>query len=131
MGLKEHVEFCGYKSQADVADALSRADVFVLPSFAEGVPVVLMEALASQVPPVTSCIAGVPELVEDGVNGLLVPPGAAAPLAIAINTLLQDEELCKEMGRAGREKVVSEFSINTEATKLKQLFQQNAFDLDA
>ncbi len=130
MGLGAHVEFCGYQSQAEVAEALSRTDIFVLPSFAEGVPVVLMEALASQVPAVTSRIAGVPELVEDGVSGLLVPPGSPACLATAIDRLLTDEELCKEMGHAGRDKVMSDFDTTKEAAKLKQLFQHNALALD-
>jgi glycosyltransferase involved in cell wall biosynthesis len=124
LGLKDHVEFCGYRSQSEVAGALSKTDVFVLPSFAEGVPVVLMEAMASGVPVVTSLIAGVPELVEDGVSGILVSPGAAELLVDALNTLLKDAALREEMGRAGREKVKTEFDSAREAKKLKQLFLQ-------
>ncbi len=124
MGLQDHVEFMGYKSQADVAEALSRTDIFVLPSFAEGVPVVLMEAMASQVPVITSRVAGVPELVADGVSGFLVPPGAVAPLADALQTLLGDANLRAEMGTAGRAKVASDFVSAKEAEKLMHLFER-------
>lgn len=122
MGLEDHVMFSGYQSQSEVAEALSTTDIFVLPSFAEGVPVVLMEAMASQVPVVTSLIAGVPELVEDGVSGLLVPPGATAALADALNRLLDDARLRARFGSAGREKVARDFVSAKEAEKLMQLF---------
>lgn len=124
MSLHDHVEFCGYKSQAEVAEALSTTDIFVLPSFAEGVPVVLMEAMASQVPVITSKVAGVPELVEDGASGLLVPPGAVDPLAGALETLLADANLRTKMGDAGREKVARDFVSATEAEKLMHLFER-------
>ena len=129
LGIQDHVEFCGYKSQADVAEALSAADVFVLPSFAEGVPVVLMEAMASQVPVVTSRIAGVPELVEDGRSGLLVPPGATGPLADALNKLLGDAKLRAEMGRIGQAKVATDYVSSKEAEKLMHLFQHYRTEL--
>ncbi|MEO0770770.1 MAG: glycosyltransferase, partial [Cyanobacteria bacterium J06649_4] len=73
-GLSEQVEFVGYQSQAAVREYLQQTDVFVLPSFAEGVPVVLMEAMMSGVPVVATQIAGVSELVTDGESGFLVPP---------------------------------------------------------
>ncbi len=85
MGLSEFVDFVGYKSQSEVADALGQSDIFVLPSFAEGVPVVLMEAMAAAVPVVTTHVAGVPELVEDGVHGILTHAGDSASLAAAID----------------------------------------------
>jgi len=129
MGFQDHVEFCGYKSQADVAEALSTADIFVLPSFAEGVPVVLMEAMASQVPVVTSRIAGVPELVEDGRSGLLVPPGATGPLTDALNKLLGDANLRAEMGKIGQAKVATDYVSAKEAEKLMHLFERYGSEL--
>jgi glycosyltransferase involved in cell wall biosynthesis len=125
MDLMDHVEFCGYKSQSEVAEALSTTDIFVLPSFAEGVPVVLMEAMAAQVPVVTTRVAGVPELVEDGVSGVLVAPGAAAPLADALKRLLGDAALRESMGRAGQAKVATDFVSAIEAEKLMHIFQQS------
>ena len=120
------VDFVGYKSQAVVAEALSRTDVFVLPSFAEGVPVVLTEAMASGVPVVTTQIAGIPELVEDGVSGHLVPPGDADTLREAIADLLQDADKRRAMGAEGRARVIEEFNITTEEQRLSDLFQHHA-----
>ena len=88
LGLGDSVEFAGSRSPADVAALLAATDVFVLPSFAEGVPTVLMEALGAEVPVVTTRIAGVSELVEDGVSGLLVPPSDPSALADAVSSLL-------------------------------------------
>lgn len=122
-GLSDVTEFVGYKSQSEVAEALAQTDLFVLPSFAEGVPVVLMEAMAAQVPVVTTQIAGVPELVESGVSGQLVPPGDAPSLAHAIETLLTQPETRKTMGQAGRAKVQADYDIAKETAWLSTLFQ--------
>jgi glycosyltransferase involved in cell wall biosynthesis len=117
------VRLTGYLSQAEVADVLAAADLFVLPSFAEGVPVVLMEAMASRLPVIATQITGVPELVEAGVSGLLVPPGDAEALAEAIGTLAEDPERIAAMGEAGRAKVVAAFDIDAEARRLADLFR--------
>ena len=118
LGIEANVEFLGYRSQAQVRELLQRTDVFVMGSFAEGVPVVLMEALAAGVPVVATQIAGIPELVEPGVNGLLVPPGDAGSLAAAIGKLVADPALRAEFGRNGRVKVAAEFNIHREAARL-------------
>ncbi|MGB0911966.1 MAG: glycosyltransferase family 4 protein [Phaeobacter italicus] len=119
----EAVHFAGYQSQAAVAEAMSSADIFVLPSFAEGVPVVLMEAMASQTPVITSVVAGIPELVEDGKSGHLVPPGDVETLAARIVSLAQDPQLRARMGAHGRARVVAEFDIEIEAARIARLFQ--------
>ncbi|KUF10168.1 glycosyltransferase [Pseudoponticoccus marisrubri] len=116
------VDFLGYRSQSEVAEILATADLFVLPSFAEGVPVVLMEAMAAQVPVVTTRIAGIPELVEHDVSGLLVPPGHATALAEALDALLADPERRRRMGAAGRAKVQADFNLSQEPAKLSALF---------
>ena len=126
--LGDAVHFAGFRSQDAVAEALSDADVFVLPSFAEGVPVVLMEAMASRTPVITSLVAGIPELVEDGVSGYLVPPGDAETLAARINTLTENPDLRHDMGEKGREKVVSEFNIHTEAARIATLYLNGPTD---
>lgn len=123
LGLAEKVTFAGYKSQDEVAGALRAADLFVLPSFAEGVPVVLMEAMASGLPVVASSVGGVGELVEHGVSGLLLPPGNAVALAAALTDLLDNPAQGKKMGRAGAAKVVAEFDSQNEAAKLAGLFR--------
>jgi len=122
-GLGNVVEFAGYRSQSDVADMLQQTDMLVLPSFAEGVPVVLMEAMAARIPVVTTQIAGIPELVENGVSGMLVPPGDTDAFAQAINALLADKTLRLQMGQAGRTKVIDAFNISNEAAWLAEIFQ--------
>jgi glycosyltransferase involved in cell wall biosynthesis len=105
-----------------VRQLLRETDVFVMASFAEGVPVVLMEAMASGVPVVSSNIAGIPELVDDGVSGRLVPPGDAAAVATAVAQLLSDPDLRARFGAAGRAKVEREFNLATEAARLRHTF---------
>lgn len=116
--LEETVVFAGARTQAQVAETLSQSDVFVLPSFAEGVPVVLMEAMASELPVVATRIAGISELVEDGTAGFLVPPGSEAELVAAITRLLENPETCRSFALAGRAKVEAEFDILKEAGKI-------------
>jgi glycosyltransferase involved in cell wall biosynthesis len=115
------VDFVGYKSQAEVAEALAKTDLFVLPSFAEGVPVVLMEAMASGVPVIATQIAGIPELVRVG-SGVLVPPGDSTALQRAIDTALADPEARRAMGQQGRTIVDADFNIAHEAARLSALF---------
>ncbi len=121
LGIGDCVEFLGYQSQRQVRELLGRTNVFVMASFAEGVPVVLMEAMAAQVPVVATQIAGIPELVEDGVSGFLVPPGDPIALADKVDRLLRDGKLRSEFGLAGSEKVSRDFNVLTEAEKLCQI----------
>ena len=120
--LGEAVRFTGYLSQAEVAEAMAATDIFVLPSFAEGVPVVLMEAMAAGKPVIATQVAGVGELVEDGVSGRIVPPGDAEALARAIEGLAAAPELRARMGIAGRDQVCAQFDIRGEAARLAALF---------
>lgn len=126
LGLTDIARFVGYQTQKAVAEILESSDVLVLPSFAEGVPVVLMEAMASRVPVIASRIAGIPELVEDGVTGFVVPPGDVATLTARLGTLFAKPEICAHMGQAGRAKVEAEFFIDQEAGKLADLFAREA-----
>ncbi len=121
LGLSAQVRFVGYQSQAAVRDFLQATDVFVLPSFAEGVPVVLMEAMMSGVPVVATQIAGVSELVDDGINGFLVPPSDGARLCDRIQTLLADGALRQRFGEQGVAKVRAQFDVDEESRKLAQL----------
>lgn len=121
-GLDSAVRFAGKLSQTEVADLLNQSDLFVLPSFAEGVPVVLMEAMAAGLPVVTTNIAGVSELVTHGESGLLLAPGDVDALVNGIRQLLDDAELRNTYGAAGREQVRREFEITGQARKLVDLF---------
>lgn len=121
LGLNQNVDFVGYKSQTEVREYFQKTDVFVMSSFAEGIPVVLMEAMAAGVPVVATQIAGISELVEDNINGYLVPPGDSHLLTIRIEELLKNCELRAKFGTAGRAKVEKEFNIQHEAARLYQL----------
>lgn len=125
LGLGSVVQMTGYQSQAEVANHLQQSDIFVLPSFAEGVPVVLMEAMASGLPVVTTRIAGIPELVHDGENGFVVPPGHVSALAQRINELLKSETKRKHFGLAGKAHVQKNYCIENEAKLLAQLIHQS------
>jgi colanic acid/amylovoran biosynthesis glycosyltransferase len=121
LGLNNSVHYVGYKSQTEVREYFQQTDIFVMSSFAEGVPVVLMEAMASGVPVVATQIAGVSELVDDGVNGYLVPPGNAIYLREKIEKLLIDCQLRAKFGTAGRAKVEQEFNVHHEVGRLHRL----------
>ena len=123
LGLSQNVEFVGYKSQGEVRKYLQQTDIFVMSSFAEGIPVVLMEAMGAGVPVVATQIAGVSELVEDGVNGYLVPPGDAVSLAQNIEKLLTNYKLRAAFGTAGRAKVEKDFNIHHEVARLHNLMK--------
>lgn len=125
-GLEEAVTFAGYRPPEAVAALMREADLFVLPSFAEGVPVVLMEAMASRLPVIAPRVAGVAELVRDGESGLVIPPGDSGILARAILTLLDDPERRARMGAAGRAAVAAGYDIATEAGRLHALFRGEA-----
>jgi glycosyltransferase involved in cell wall biosynthesis len=123
LGLERRVRWCGAIGQDSIRKYYAEADVFCLASFAEGVPVVLMEAMATELPVVATRITGVPELVDHGVNGLLVRPGRADQLAAALEELIADPELGRRMGRAGREKVAAEYDLRKSGRELDRLFR--------
>ncbi len=112
------VELTGAVSQDDIVELYAAADVFALASFAEGVPVVLMEAMATGLPVVATQIAGIAELVEDGRSGRLVAPGRPDELAAALTAIAEDPELGHRMGRAGRARVVDDFEISACAAQV-------------
>lgn len=123
LGVAGAVEFLGYRSMEEVPGLLAQTDLLVLPSFAEGLPVVLMEALAARVPVIASRVAGVQELVEDGGNGFTIPPGDVESLVARMTQLLADPALRAKLGQAGRDKVLAEFDIAQEAAWLGRLFE--------
>jgi glycosyltransferase involved in cell wall biosynthesis len=109
LALGEQVEILGSVSEAVVKAELQAAHVFALASHEEALGVATMEAMAMSVPVVVTRVGGVPELVSDGVEGLLVPPCDSGSLAAALERVLRDGSLAQRMGRAGRGKVESAF----------------------
>ncbi len=123
LGLSDMVRFTGYAAQSEIAEMLACADIFVLPSFAEGVPVVLMEAMATGLPVIATQVGGVAELVRDGA-GILVAPGDVDALAAAIADLLDDPERRARMGQAGAAIVARDFDSRVEAARLARLIDE-------
>jgi glycosyltransferase involved in cell wall biosynthesis len=128
LGIATSVHFAGFRTQGQVADLLANSDMLVLPSFAEGLPVVYMEALASGIPVVASRVAGVQELVEDGVTGFTVPPGDVPTLVDRMLRLMDDPTKAREMGEAGRKAVEAGHDIRHEGAWLARLFRQGGPD---
>jgi colanic acid/amylovoran biosynthesis glycosyltransferase len=124
LGIAAQVTFLGAVGQDQLRELYEDASIFCLPSFAEGVPVVLMEAMAMSLPVISTRIAGIPELIEDGVGGLLVTPGRPDELADRLEWLLSDPALCRELGMQGREAVLREFDAERSATQLYELFSE-------
>ena len=121
VGPEADVDFAGFRSQDEVRAAMAEADMLILPSFAEGLPVVFMEALASGIPVIASRIAAAEELIEDGRSGLMVAAGDVEGLARAIETLLADPARRAAMGAHGRARVEADFDIAREADWLAEL----------
>jgi glycosyltransferase involved in cell wall biosynthesis len=121
---RERVIFEGAINQDRIRGFYAAADAFCLPSFAEGLPVVLMEAMAMKLPCVTTHIAGIPELIRDGEDGLLVPPSDLDALVTALARLMDDAELRQRMERSGRARVVDDFDLRRSVERLARIFAE-------
>jgi glycosyltransferase involved in cell wall biosynthesis len=125
--LTDKIHITGWISGKQVRDEILGARALVLPSFAEGLPVVIMEAMALRRPVIATFVAGIPELVCPGENGWLVPAGDVAALVQAMRTCLESPAgVLSSMGEAARERVLKRHDVNTEARKLQRLFSANA-----
>jgi glycosyltransferase involved in cell wall biosynthesis len=118
LGLESRVMMRGQVPEDGALAAMSQATAVVLASFMEGLPVVLMEALALGVPVVAPCVAGIPELVEHGVSGLTFPPGDWASLTRVLKQMLGDAELRQRLAREGKRRVEAEFFVERSLTPL-------------
>jgi glycosyltransferase involved in cell wall biosynthesis len=128
MGLDERIIIHPPKARPEIIQIYAQSHVKVLPSVPtkqgkrEGIPVVLMEAMAMGLPVVSSQLSGIPELVENGTAGILVGPRDAKAIAAALEQLYHDHELRLKMGKAGRERVIKDFNLPKNAKQLSKLF---------
>jgi colanic acid/amylovoran biosynthesis glycosyltransferase len=122
--LGEHVVFEGIINQDQIRELFYKADVFALPSFAEGIPVALMEAMAMGIPCITTFVAGISELIRDGVDGILVAPSDQEGLVHAIERLIDNPELVREFARAGRERVIDKYNLDRNVARLATVFRK-------
>jgi glycosyltransferase involved in cell wall biosynthesis len=120
LGCAERVHLLGYRQ--DLRELYEALDLFALSSRREGLPNVVLEALAMQVPVAATCVAGVPRLIRDGDNGLLVEPGSAAPLTAALQRGLRDPDLRERLRAAGRRTVEEGYSFAGRMEKIAFLY---------
>jgi glycosyltransferase involved in cell wall biosynthesis len=121
-GIERRVVFEGAVDQDRIQDLYGTADIFALASFAEGIPVVLMEAMSMELPCVSTWVNGIPELIRDSIEGLLVPPADVDALASAIARLMDDENLRGRLGAAGRRRVIDKFDLRKNVAHLAEVF---------
>lgn len=123
LGIRDRVTITGWASGDAVREHLLRARALVLPSFAEGLPVVIMEALALRRPVLSTFVAGIPELVEPGRSGWLIPAGSVEAIASAVREILATSpERLAEMGEVGRRAVLERHDVRRTAADLRALF---------
>ena len=121
LGLKEHVEFLGYRK--DIPDLLGECDIFVLPSLIEGLPLVIMEAMMAGRCIIATSVDGTPEIIEHMTDGILIEPKDTERLAAAMEMLIQSPEMITKLGRAARCKAQIQLSANHMMDRLEELFQ--------
>lgn len=121
LGLQKHVTFAGRRT--DIPQLLDCSDLFVLPTLIDALPTVLIEALAAERPIVASNVGGIPEIIENNVNGRLIPSGEPAELAAACIQVLEDENLARQFTLAGRQKVQQQFDVKVQAQKLIEIYE--------
>ena len=126
LGLSDHVRLLGTLSTPQVIDELRTSDVLLHPSVSEGLPTVLVEAMACGIPVVATDVGGVTELVTDGVNGLVIPPRDPAAIAAALEALWHDPTLRARMGATGRETVLGDFTLERQLGEFEQLYGEVA-----
>lgn len=128
VGIEQHIKLLGWKTHEEVKRLLDESHVLVAPSLTseggdqEGIPNAIKEAMASGLPVISTFHSGIPELVTDGVSGLLVPERDAVSLADSLAYLISHPEICKEMGQAGRRQVEQKFDTNFLSKKLEELY---------
>lgn len=122
--LNENVIFKGFVDQSTIREDLNNSDVFILPSFAEGIPVSLMEAMAIGVPVITTYVGGISELVIDNETGLLCYASDSAGLAESIRKYFDDSKLIESVVKQGRQHIETEFDVDIQIDKLAELFKR-------
>jgi colanic acid/amylovoran biosynthesis glycosyltransferase len=124
LGITSSVDFVGQVDQDRLMELYRETDVSVLSSLAEGIPMVLMEAMAMQIPCVAPCITGIPELIEHGVDGMLFAVGDVEDLKAKIRTLLDAPALCAQIGRQARARVIRDYDMAQNTERFAEVLTQ-------
>jgi glycosyltransferase involved in cell wall biosynthesis len=124
LGIEDAVELKGWLPTKEVIRAYSRAAIFCLPSYSEGLPMVVLEAMALGLPVISTSVGGIPDIIVTGENGLLIAPGDVEALAGAIITLLRDSTLRFRLSQRAMGTVRARYSVDTIASQLRAYYQE-------
>ncbi len=129
LSLADRVRFPGWVGPEDAQALLASADIFVLPSYNEGLPVAVLEAMAAGVPVVTTRVGAIPDLGIDGEAGFMIDPGSIEHLADRLAVLVENPALRVQFGNAGRRRIESSFTIDFTASRLAALYREAVFHI--
>jgi len=124
LGLQDHVSLPGWIDDETRSELLSRAEIFVLPSYAEGLPMSLLEAMAAGLPVIASSVGGIPNAVTNGKEGILIAAGDVPALSDALDTLLSDVTMRREMGNNAYKRAQDQFDVRHSVDQLISLYDQ-------
>lgn len=127
LGLDDHVIFEGAVNQDRIGDLYGSVDALVLASFAEGIPIVLMEAMSMEIPCVSTFVGGIPELIRDDIDGILVLPSDYQGLVAALERLISDPDLRRRLGTAGRRRVIDKYDLDHNVEHLGRIFSSRLY----
>lgn len=123
-GLQEKIRLLGFRDPDEVLSIVKASDIFLMPSLSEGTPVALLEAAALARPLLASCVGGIPELVSDGEEALLAPPGDHAAVAAGIARLCDDPEFARSLGKQAQRRIRREFSVSKQIEATANAYQK-------
>nr|MDO8046143.1 glycosyltransferase family 4 protein [Candidatus Baldrarchaeota archaeon] len=121
---KHEIKYLGALELSELIEWYQKASIFILPSFGEGFPVTVLEALACETPVIATPVGGIPEIVENNVTGLLIQQNSPIELAKAIQYLLTNPDMRLKMGYEGRKRVMQQYSLNVTVKKLCNIYRQ-------
>jgi glycosyltransferase involved in cell wall biosynthesis len=121
---KHEIKYLGSKEQSELVEWYQKASLLVLPSFIEGFPVTILEALSCETPVIATPVGGIPEIIKNHKTGLLIPTGDSIRLAEAIQYLLENRDVRLKMGREGRTLITRHHSLEAAAKKLIMIYEQ-------
>ena len=123
LGIERHVDYLGWVSEEERDRLFRNADIFVLPSYGEGMPMSILEAMSYSVPVISTLVGGIPELIEDGETGVLVNSGDLDMLYKKMNDLIHNEKYRKTLGENGRMKIEKHYNIADHIQKIDNIYQ--------
>jgi glycosyltransferase involved in cell wall biosynthesis len=126
LGIVERVDVPGWIDQDQVQHLLEQTDIFLLPSLSEGVPMAILEAFSCGIPVIATAVNSIPEVVQDGRNGLLIPPGDLPALVAAMTRLLDDTDLRHRLGQQAFEDHAALYELTAYTKRLKKVWQEAA-----